>query len=310
MSLELISQLFIEPTNLCNSNCIFCGYRSNPDPKVVMSQELFARICEEYRTLGGTQLNLTPYAGEILTDPGVLQKIRFARDLGFSKISTYTNLVQLDQFGVQDFLTAGITDLAISVAPLNADSYKKIFRTNAYARVLANLKNLLQAFHASSTKTIQSIHLSFRSDRPLEQIEELAAYQTLRPLLRDGVFVSCMTEYDSWMGLISQEDLLPGMTLKSASFSKPVPCDRLFMLKVKSDGTLRACGCRCDYSKPADPFKIGIYGELSLSEASHSPVLQALRDSFRRGCPPDECRRCAWYENFRYDGGRSIAKTN
>lgn len=265
-----------------------------------MDLEVFGKIAKEYKELGGEIINFTPYAGEVFMDKEFLEKVNVARSLGFKEINTYTNLTLAHKFGFEEILRSGLTSLAISTAPLDEQLYEKIYRTKHYSQMLKNLADLLSCFKKGDGFSVKSIRLEFRSNMPLAECRSLPDFKTIESALSDGVTVSAMTNYDSWMGMIKQEDLLNGMTLKSPEFDKKSPCDRLFMLKINSDGSYRACGCRYDYSVVEDEFLIGHISEMSISEAYNSDMLQEMKKSFPRGCPPDACKKCSWYENFRY----------
>src|SRR5690606_34542912 len=119
-------------------------------PKAKMSHEMLERVLREYRALGGRKINLTPFAGEILADRDILGKVRTVAAMGFDEISTYANLILLDRFDVNEFLEAGITDLRVSLAPLERETYIRIFRNRQYERLLSNLTALLVAYGENS----------------------------------------------------------------------------------------------------------------------------------------------------------------
>jgi radical SAM protein with 4Fe4S-binding SPASM domain len=259
-------------------------------------------IVTEYKEAGGKIINFTPYAGEVFTDREFLTKVGVASDLGFDEINTYSNVTLIDKFGINNVLNSGLTSIAISTSPLNEEMYEKIFQSHLYKKMLKNLVDLLKGFHESESKTIKSILVSFRSDRALSEIMKMDDYKLIEPYINGGVRVDCLQTFDSWMGMIKQEDLVPGMILKDTVFEKPLPCDRLYMLKVTSNGKIRACGCRYDHSKETDDFYIGHTNEMSLEKAYNSEKLNDIKQSFRDGNPPDECKSCSWYESFRYEG--------
>lgn len=295
-------QLHIETSNICNADCVFCTYRYDKRKKKIMDMVDYESIVTEYRESGGRILNFTPYAGEVFTDKNFLDKVKVAHNLGFDEVNTYSNVTLIDKFGIDNILNSGLTYIAISTSPLEEQTYKKIFQSHLYKKMLANLVELLKRFHEVENKTVRKILVSFRSDRALSEVQKMDDYKLIEPYIHGEVKVDCMQTYDSWMGMIKEDDLLPGMAIKSADFEKPLPCDRLYMLKVTSNGKIRACGCRYDYSKDVDDFYIGHTKDMSLKEAYNSQKLTDLKKSFVDGSPPDECSGCSWYESFRYGG--------
>lgn len=295
-------QLFIETTNLCNANCIFCAYQFNKDKKITMPIDKLASILEEYRHLGGDTVNFTPLTGEVFTDRQFLDKVKLARDLGFKQINTFTNATSIDKFDLDEIYYSGLTNIMISVSGLNEEIYKLMYRKNSYQRVLTNILSLAKRFHELDDKMLQSLHISFRADRPKVDMEKFEDFSKLKPYLFGGVSCSYLTHYDNWAGQIKEEDLLPGMFMKDASFDKTLTCDRMFMLKVTADGKYRACGCRVDYSAETDDFYLGHSDSNSILEVYNSTKMLKLKNSFKNKVLLDECKKCSWYENFRYSG--------
>lgn len=295
-------QLFIETTNICNANCIFCGYQFDKRPKVTMSTADLERILTEYKDLGGKVINFTPYAGEVFSDRDFLDKVKLASDIGFDEINTFTNATLLDKFGYSAILNSGLTSLWISTAPPDEKLYKKIYRSHLYKRVWSNIVNLAEQFHTVEDKTITKLQISFRSDRPIEKVKLLPDFKLLSPYVKGDLAVDALCHFDTWMGAIGSEDLVPGMKIMPANQEKVVPCDRLYMLKVTSNGKYRACGCRYDYQKPVDDFYLGDSQDISIIEAYNSLRLEEIKNKFRKGCPPEECQKCSWYESSRYKG--------
>lgn len=267
-----------------------------------MGTEDFRTIVQEYKEIGGEIINFTPYAGEVFSDRSFLEKVNLAHEIGFKELNTYSNVTIIDKFGIDNILRSGLTTLAVSTAPLEEKTYKAIFQTRLYNKMLKNLVNLIKRFHEIDFKTVKTIRIEFRSDRTLDEIKKMPDYEKIKPFIYDGVIVSHLQSFDTWMGMISPDELLPGMKIKSADFDKPIACDRLYMLKVTSNGKIRACGCRYDYSKETDEFYLGSTKEMSLVDAYNSSKLQQLKDSFVKGDQPEACTKCSWYESFRYHG--------
>ncbi|MFT6991678.1 MAG: MoaA/NifB/PqqE/SkfB family radical SAM enzyme [Paraglaciecola sp.] len=300
-------QLFIETSNICNANCIFCGYQFDKRKKKIMDGEMFNNILTEYKGIGGKVVNFTPYAGEVFMDKDFLKKVQYSHTLGFQQLNTYSNLTLAHKFGSHEILSSGLTSLAISTAPFESTLYEKIYRTKHYEQMLENLVDLLTCFQSNHIDfTVKNIRVEFRANMSLRECRELPDFKKIEHLLSDRVTLSAMTEYDSWMGMIKPVDFLPGMKFKSPEFEKKSPCDRLFMLKINSDGSYRACGCRYDYSVVTDEFLIGHISDMSILEAYNSEILESMKNSFPNGCPPDACKKCSWYESFRYSNPKPL----
>lgn len=297
MKKTIPDMLYIESTNICNANCIFCAYQYDKQPKGTIDFELLKKVVIDYKKAGGTKISLSPLTGEIFVDKDILRKINFIRDIGFDLIYTYTNALLFHKFDIKDILTSGLTRLNISTAPLDEETYIKIYRNRNYKQLLKNLANLLKHFDIIQEKTIQHISIEFRSNVPLKEIKKLPDYQKyIEPYINKNISVSAMQTFDSWMGAISQDQLLDGMYIKDPNFKKDKPCIRLNMLQILPNGDTRVCGCRFDSNADKDIFTIGNVYQKDIVELYNDKKVKDLKNSFYAGNIPKECQLCSWYE--------------
>lgn len=290
--------LYFEFVNTCNADCIFCAYRYDPRPKLTLGLQRIIDAAKQFRAAGGKNIGLSPHHGETFVDRDVLAKIAAISMEGFEWIHTYSNASLFHKFGSENILRSGLTNLRISLPPLDADIYRRIFQNNNYQRVLANVRDLLIAFGSITDKTVQDIHLEFRADRSLEDCQRLPDYiEHIAPLIAEHIHVSAMTSFDSWSGAIKQDDLLPGMHLVDGTRLGPkrVPCGRMFALQLLTDGHIRQCGCRVDNFAEQDELVIGHIDQMTLVEAFNSRQARANVTSFVKGKHLEVCRTCAWY---------------
>jgi hypothetical protein len=290
--------LYFEFVNTCNADCIFCAYRYDPRPKLTLSFERIVTAAKQFRKSGGTSVGLSPHHGETFVDRDALAKIAAIKSEGFEWIHTYTNASLLHKFGAREVLCSGLTDLRISLPPLDEDVYRRIYQNGNYRRVLSNVRELLIAFGSTPEKTVKDLHIEFRSDRPLEACQSMPDYvANIAPFITKNVHVSAMTFFDNWSGAIKATDLLPGMTLLDGASAGPkrIPCGRMFSLQLLSDGQIRQCGCRVDNSAEKDELIIGHIDDMTLAEAMSSRAARKNIASFVTGNHLNVCRMCSWY---------------
>jgi hypothetical protein len=290
--------LYLEFVNTCNADCIFCAYRYDPRPKHILSQERIEKAIVDFRSSGGTNIGLSPHHGETFVDRDAVAKIKAISKHGFDWIHTYTNASLLHRFGMREILCSGLTNLRLSLPPLDETIYRKIYQNNNYQRVLSNTRELLIAFASTSEKTVKDISIEFRSDRSLEACQAMPDYiENIAPYLNDRVQVSSMSTFDNWSGAIKPEDLLPGIRLLDGDAAGPkrVPCGRIFMLQILTDGRIRQCGCRVDNFAKEDELVVGHIDNMTLAEAFHSTKAKKNVASFLTGKHLDVCRKCSWY---------------
>ncbi|MBS2025927.1 MAG: hypothetical protein JST92_26310, partial [Deltaproteobacteria bacterium] len=75
-----------ETTNICNADCIFCGYQYQKRPHGTQTLEEFKALARLVRENSPKSriANLTPIVGDPLVDKAILEKIRFCKEIGFS----------------------------------------------------------------------------------------------------------------------------------------------------------------------------------------------------------------------------------
>ena len=288
--------VYIEPTNICNANCIFCAYQFYDATKEIMSFDMLNKVLEQSKNCDVKHIGLTPFAGEILADKQIIKKIKMIDEYKFKKVHTYTNLLFLNRFDVDEFLNSGITELFISTAPLDKDLYNKIFRVNKYDTFISNLETLLTRFNSIKSKTIKKISIDFRGNLKLKDCLDLPDYvDKIKKLINKNINVTAMTKFDSWMGVINSNDLLDGMTICEQNGKKYIPCSRLNNIQILSNGDIRICGCRFNNLAKKDVFNLGNIDNISILDAYNSDIVKNLKKSFLLNSPPIECQKCSWY---------------
>ncbi|OUT15968.1 hypothetical protein B9N64_01220 [Campylobacter concisus] len=290
------TSIYIEPTNICNANCIFCAYQFYKAPKKVMDLDMLEVILIEAKKLQIKRLDLTPFAGDILTDKNILDKIELIKKYNFESVCTYTNLLNLHKIDVDRLLLSGLTEIYISASPLDKDLHKKIFRDNKYNYFLDNLVLILDKFNNNQHKTVKKINIEFRSNIPLKQCLELPDYlNKIKNLTNKDITVGSMQVFDSWMGAIDQNDLLEGMHIAKQNGIKRIPCSRLNNIQILSNGDIRVCGCRFNNQAKEDIFLLGNIKDISIYKAYNSEKVRHIKKKFIIGDPPIECQKCSWY---------------
>ncbi|MBI3999789.1 MAG: radical SAM protein [Candidatus Omnitrophica bacterium] len=280
--------LGIEVANLCNANCVFCSYQYRQRPLQFMSQENFEKIILDYVRIGGGKggIGLTPVVGDPLLDRDLVRKISFAR--AFSQmhdIHLTTNAIMLTKELFEKLVDAGLTMMTISMSGFDPVEYKRIYRTPAYDKVLANLRAI-----ASSERFKKcQVEIGLRTDSLFHWFKK--EYWELRSY---GFKISRNWFFDDWSGRIRQEDLSHFMFLRPERQSKRVPCWILYQSpQVLADGEVTACGCR-DLEGTSE-LRLGNIHERSLAEILDEKKLEILRNRFLEGNPPDVCRDCKFY---------------
>jgi MoaA/NifB/PqqE/SkfB family radical SAM enzyme len=284
----------MESTNICNADCIFCAYQYENRPKVFMPDELYRKSLEEYAALGGRRLSYVPIVGEPLIDRKFVEKVRDAKRAGMTDIYTYTNGLLLHKFDADALLLSGLSLLIISSAPFDEEMYVRLYRHKGYKQLLSNLTALLRR----NVELGRPVAIKFNLRSAVDERTALSLpdyLRHIRPYINEASDVGVMLSYDSWGGLIKQEDLFGEMRLAPPPRNKSIPCLHTFTLTVLSDGRVRACGCRFNHDEEDDPLIIGNARTQTLGEIWRSHKLADLRRRFPSGDLPALCQKCSAY---------------
>ena len=301
--------LGIEPTNICNANCIFCAYqyqsRLRPG-KGFMQHDLYEKALHDFTEMVGSKksehtISFTPLVGEALVDPNIIRKISQAKKAGF-QVMFFTNAIAFGRIDLEAFLEAKPDHVIISASPFNETSHNLLFRSHKYGRLLNGLNRLLVMRNESQSPL--TITILFRANIPLGKIIVQPDFTEfiqphLRPEEMQSLYVQ-MRSFDSWGGLIQQQDLVDGMQLARAPILKHRPCRWTFGLLVLYDGTVRACLCRFagrEGSEQGDALCVGDLREESLSDIWQGDRLKKLRERFVARDLPNVCRTCTMYRS-------------
>ncbi|MEW6667485.1 MAG: radical SAM protein [Thermodesulfobacteriota bacterium] len=144
--------VYIELTNLCNSDCTICPRKIMTRKKGVMSMSLFRRVVDECAGMGVKYAVLQMF-GEPFMDKAFLEKARYAKAKGL-KTSIYTNGSLLDEGKIRAIVAEGLLDhMVFSIDGVNEEEYGKNRRKLDFATVEANLYALLAERNRARTKT-------------------------------------------------------------------------------------------------------------------------------------------------------------
>jgi MoaA/NifB/PqqE/SkfB family radical SAM enzyme len=303
--------LYVETTNVCNADCVFCAYQYQADFRAgtgVIRDEIFEKALRDYAAMpmgdsGKKEINLTPLVGEPLVDPKIIERTRLAKGMGFHVVF-FSNGILLHRIDLEALLDTGVESIVISTAPFNRESHERIYRTRRkYDDLVEGVERLLRLRNERSAAT--EVVILFRADIDLKEILQQPDFrQRVFPHLRPEEVKKLYAQvgsFDTWGGQIKQSDLSPGMRIAQPPRLKYRPCQWTFFLQVMYDGRVRACSCRFtgrEQSKgEQDGLFVGDIREQSLEEIWRGPALRELRRRFGRGDLPRVCRACTMYRS-------------
>ena len=125
-------ELHLELTNLCNANPVFCPYQYQERDVEFMSDTVFGKAVNDFRSIGGGSVGLTPIVGDALIHPQFLERVRYLRSLPeIDRIFLTTNAILLDKFGVEQVLSSGVSSMTISTAGFEDKMYERVYRSQS-----------------------------------------------------------------------------------------------------------------------------------------------------------------------------------
>lgn len=289
------THLGMEVTNICNANCVFCGYQYIQRPKAVLPFELFEKGIDEFDALGGGSVGFNTVVGEPLVAPDLVKEIRYARSKkNIGRIGLFTNGILIDRVGAAALVTSGLDDITVSIGGLDRETYARIFRVDRWDSVRQGILHLLQENESSGGRL--RISLALRSDVPIWESLRKPAYREMARYRFDLEFN--IRHFDNWSGRIQQEDLSGTMRLRDLPH-KHEPCSVLYRaLKILSNGDVTLCGCR-DLNGDSE-LVLGNIRDRSLDEMWRDSRVEEIRNGFYASQYPAICRDCSLYEGLAF----------
>jgi len=291
---EIIRQtpllLQVETTNVCNSACIFCAYRSMKRKKGVMDMELFNKIAAEYAAMGGGPVSLTPIMGDALLDPHLLDRLRVLQSYPeINQITLTTNAIALNRYSDEDVvkLLSTLYCMQISIGGLNEENYKTMYGVNQFSRVKQAIDRIIRV--KDTLPQPANITLAFRTNdwrfesRFKKQID---AYKN------KGVYVSHISMFMNYAGAVC-DDATKVLVIAENPSRKCRTCVSVGLsLAICQDGKITACGC-ADFE--GDKLTIGHAENENIAKVWTGEKRLAILESFRKGTLYPICRQCSAY---------------
>jgi len=291
--LPKIEGLIVVPTTICNANCVFCANRYLKDKRQIMSFEMFKKIINEYKEIGGKHVGITPTLGDVFTDPNIFQKIKYLEENDISYFF-YTNAIIIRTI-LDDILKSNLKILYIDIGDIAPEYDAKIFRISKLLSKnrLKNILTLLKRIEKEKSKLI--VQFSFRGRRsPKKIFTDLEKTPFFKYYKKGKLKLSFLQCYDNWGGLITKKDLLGIQTLKRPPKIRKYPCLSFSNISILPNGDIRLCGCRC-LKTLDDGLVIGNINKDSLKDLTKNKKWKNLLDTTHAKNLPSVCQNCSFY---------------
>lgn len=301
-------ELRLELTNLCNADCIFCSYQFQKRKTEVMSDEVFLKSVNDFVSIGGGSVALSPIVGDVLLDPQFLERVKHLRSLPqIDRIYVVTNGILLHKFGIDNILKSGLSSITLSTAGFDEEMYQRVYRSNSYKRVRQNILELFQK-NADLASPVPIV-IALRSDRSLKDVLKDPDFQ---PILKFNPIIDFTWSFSSLGGRISRDVLPEAMKMKPMP-KKSKTCANLYHgPMILSDGTVMAC-INVAAMDGMEDLGIGNILDSDLADIWEGHRLKKIRDGFGKSTLNPTCSNCDAYkipEIYRTSEGRERARLN
>lgn len=269
----------VETTNACNAACVMCGHRSMKRPQGRMSWEFYKKTVEQLRGWPLETFYLSGF-GEPLLDPGLAEKISYARGLGIQNTAIVTNASLLDQTRAAELVRAGLSRVHLSIDAATPKTYSRLRPGLDFDRVMDNVEGLIR-MRPRPAVVLQLVLV----DQGPEEVRRVIRR------FRGRVDRLTLRQAQSWAGRVklSTKEYTPHL---KASAAWP-PCRYLWdQLNIYWDGAVPACCLDYEAEQP-----LGDASVQSLESIWRGPLLADLREKHNAGRRDliSLCRRCGYF---------------
>jgi MoaA/NifB/PqqE/SkfB family radical SAM enzyme len=237
--------LNISVSTVCSLECRICAYRYSKIPRQRMDNEFFYSVINRAIRFGYHAFNLTPIVGEVLMDPGFLDKLIFldnhpgVKFFFFSSNLTHAN----DRFFSTVKALKKLRWFSVSLYGLNPEDYHKM--TGApqaiFASVVQNLERLLKTESFAGRSEVKVRGPGARAaSLPARECVEI-----LNQLSQHGIQIRYGVRIMNWGGIIKRSEIADlDLDYKSLERQRTLPCIFIFHKpNILPDGTVNACSC-------------------------------------------------------------------
>ena len=233
------SVVYIEPTNVCNANCIFCPRHTMTRPTGYMSLTLYRRLIEQIAALGPSEIRLFHY-GEPMLHSELPDMVRIAREHGL-QARFQTNGLRMERDMIHRLLDAGMTYIGVSVNGLTAAAYEAVRPGLSFSQLVKNLTRLRTLIDEAPGAC--HIHLNAHADRAdiSEDDPDLRAYKKQWFHVADSLSVSGIRLYDG-VSTLQGGSVISTLEARCEQYPVELHCTEPFdRLVIKWDGRVSPC---------------------------------------------------------------------
>jgi MoaA/NifB/PqqE/SkfB family radical SAM enzyme len=136
-----LAKVYIEPTSICNLDCVTCMRNVWDEPLGRMSEVTFSHVLDSLKALDPLPTVFFGGFGEPLAHPGLIAMVRAVKSLG-AHVEMITNGILLDERRSLELVKAGLDFLWVSLDGASAENYADVRLGASFPLVIDNLRRL------------------------------------------------------------------------------------------------------------------------------------------------------------------------
>ena len=231
---EFPHNMLVELTNVCNHDCIFCGYKNMKRKKSMCDKEFTKDIIRQAYKNGTREIGFY-LIGEPFIYPYLEEMVRYCHEIGFVYIYLDTNAVLATVDKVKKLVDSGLNSLKFSVNAASKETYRKVHGHDDFEKVLYNITEIHKYVieRDSSLKTFISFVKNNLNEYEVEQLYDLFS------ALVDKIYVYDVLNQGGSASELVQNGVVDSID-QVATLS--CPCDMIFnKLHITVEGYLSPC---------------------------------------------------------------------
>ena len=137
------ANIYIEPTNVCNLNCVLCARETLRREKGILKLADFKRIIDQFASCNWYAPVTLVGNGEPTMNKAIIPMIEYAKHKGFY-VSMISNSTLLDEERTERILHSGLDRYQTMFDSLDRTSYEKLRTGASYDKVKKNIISLIR----------------------------------------------------------------------------------------------------------------------------------------------------------------------
>ena len=260
--------VFIEPTNTCNLDCIMCARQNMTKPLGFLSLENFKIIIDKFVAENFYPPITLTCDGEPLMNKDIFEMIKYAKEHKFH-VSMLSNSSLLDDEKIQKLIHSGLDRFQTDFDSIDKEEYEKIRRGSSYEDTKSKILKLIDENEKNGHKLYISIFIVRINSINKDNVDRTKEYWESKKV--DNVYVSHLLSLEGDSGL--SDEAMEG--IDTSDFSKrPICVNPWVLANISYNGNVVLCGS--DFN---NRYVIGNIFQDSIQEMWNGQKAQAFRQA-------------------------------